>query len=89
MGFGGRGVGADRPSIASSGGCNAAKYSLMADPARRRATYDDLRAVPAHLVAELLDGELVPNPRPSPRHARAASSRSADILPKKLRDAVR
>ncbi|MBA3886596.1 MAG: Uma2 family endonuclease, partial [Acidobacteria bacterium] len=26
--------------------------------ARRRATYDDLLAVPGHLVAEILDGEL-------------------------------
>jgi Uma2 family endonuclease len=51
----------------------------MADPARRRATYDDLRAVPAHLVAELLNGELVTSPRPSPHHARAASSLGAEL----------
>jgi len=51
----------------------------MADPARRRATYDDLRAAPAHLVAELLNGELVTSPRPSPHHARAASSLGAEL----------
>lgn len=39
---------------------------------RRRATYRDLELVPPHLVAELLDGELVTHPRPVPRHATAA-----------------
>ena len=47
----------------------------MATPDRQRrpATYDDLRAVPTHLVAEILDGELYASPRPAPRHARASS----------------
>ncbi len=40
--------------------------------ARRVATYEDLLAVPAPLVAEILFGELVTHPRPAPRHARAA-----------------
>jgi hypothetical protein len=30
----------------------------MADPKRPRATYDDLRQVPSHLVTEILNGEL-------------------------------
>jgi Uma2 family endonuclease len=51
----------------------------MADPARRRATYDDLRAVSAHLVAEILNGELYTSPRPSPSHARAASSLGGEL----------
>jgi len=51
----------------------------MADPARRRATYDDLRAVPSHLVAEILDGELVTSPRPGPPHTRAASSLGGEL----------
>jgi Uma2 family endonuclease len=42
--------------------------------APRRATYDDLLAVPDHLVAEILDGELVVSPRPAARHARAGSA---------------
>jgi len=42
--------------------------------AQRRATYDDLLAVPDHLVAEILDGELVVSPRPAARHARAGSA---------------
>ena len=39
----------------------------------RPATYDDLLAVPSHLVAEILDGELHTSPRPAPRHADAAT----------------
>jgi len=45
----------------------------MADPAKRRATYEDLVAVPAHLIAEIIDGELVTQPRPAALHARAAT----------------
>lgn len=36
---------------------------------RRPAAYDDLRAVPDHLVAEIVGGELYTSPRPAPRHA--------------------
>ncbi|MFL5354930.1 Uma2 family endonuclease [Archangium sp.] len=39
---------------------------------RRKATYADLEAVPPHLVAELVDGELYVSPRPASPHARAA-----------------
>jgi Uma2 family endonuclease len=48
-------------------------------PARRRATYDDLRAVPDHRVAELLDGELHSSPRPTPRHALASTGLASDL----------
>ena len=51
----------------------------MADPARRRATYDDLRQVPPHQVGEILDGDLVTSPRPAPPHAQAASSLSGEL----------
>jgi Uma2 family endonuclease len=37
----------------------------------RPATYDDLVAVPEHLVAEIVDGELWTSPRPALRHAKA------------------
>jgi Uma2 family endonuclease len=40
---------------------------------RRRATYEDLLAVPETMVAEIIDGELFTAPRPAVRHARAAS----------------
>lgn len=45
----------------------------------RRATYEDLLAVPEHLVAEIIDGELVTSPRPASLHARAASSVSGEL----------
>jgi Uma2 family endonuclease len=51
----------------------------MAEPKRRRATYADLEAVPPHLVAEIIAGELVTHPRPSPRHAAATSSLSGQL----------
>lgn len=46
----------------------------MSTEARRRpATYEDLLAVPDHLIAEILDGDLLVSPRPSPRHALATT----------------
>jgi Uma2 family endonuclease len=46
---------------------------MSSTPQRRLATYEDLLALPEHLVGEILDGELFALPRPSPRHALAAS----------------
>jgi Uma2 family endonuclease len=46
----------------------------MAEIAERAATYEDLLAVPEHLVAEILFGRLVAHPRPSPRHSVAGSA---------------
>lgn len=46
----------------------------MGEPAQRRATYEDLVAVPEHLVAEIIHGSLVTSPRPAPVHALATSS---------------
>ena len=45
----------------------------MGDPAKRRAAYERLVAVPLHQVAEIINGELIVNPRPAAPHARAAS----------------
>ena len=45
----------------------------MAEQAERRATYEDLLQVPAHLVAEIIDGTLHTHPRPAAIHAVAAS----------------
>jgi Uma2 family endonuclease len=50
-------------------------------PLGRPATYDDLCAVPEHLVAEIVDGELWTSPRPAPRHTRAHSSLTAILAP--------
>jgi len=51
----------------------------MGDPAKRRATYQDLLAVPEHLVAEIINGTLVTMPRPASLHARAASSLGGEL----------
>src|SRR5688572_18650577 len=51
----------------------------MANPAKRHATYEDLLAVPEHLVAELIHGELYTYPRPALPHARAASRLGIDL----------
>jgi Uma2 family endonuclease len=46
---------------------------MTTKPIKKRATYDDLRRVPEHFVAEMFDGELYASPRPAVPHARAAS----------------
>lgn len=48
---------------------------------KRRATYADLMQVPDHLVAEIIDGELVTNPRPASPHAWASSRIGQDLGP--------
>lgn len=51
----------------------------MALPAKRRARYEDLLAVPEHKVAEIVDGELVVSPRPAIPHAKASSALGAVV----------
>src|SRR5215471_3305671 len=51
----------------------------MGEPAKGRATYEDLLAVPKRLVAEILNGTLVTQPRPASRHTRAASSLGGEL----------
>lgn len=46
----------------------------MAESGKKRATYADVKAAPEHLVAEIIDGELMTHPRPSPRHGGTASA---------------
>ncbi len=47
---------------------------------RRRATYEDVRNAPEHMVAEILDGELFLSPRPASPHARASSAVGSDLF---------
>jgi Uma2 family endonuclease len=47
----------------------------------RRATYEDLMQVPDHLVAEIIDGELIASPRPASPHAWASSVIGQDLGP--------
>lgn len=51
----------------------------MAGKPKRPATYADLEAVPPHFVAEIIDGELVTHPRPSPRHGTTATSLADEL----------
>jgi Uma2 family endonuclease len=56
-----------------------AQGSMSRSPGKRPANYQDLLVAPDHLVAEIVDDELVTSPRPATRHAAAASSLGADL----------
>ena len=53
----------------------------MSEPARRRATYEDVLAAPRHQVAEIIDGELRLSPRPALPHAAAATALGEELGP--------
>jgi len=48
-------------------------------PARKLATYEDLFDLADNLVGEIINGRLIAQPRPAPRHARTNSSLSVRI----------
>jgi Uma2 family endonuclease len=50
------------------------------NPFPRRATYQDVLDAPAHLIAEILNGELVLQPRPTIAHQGASSELGADLI---------
>lgn len=51
----------------------------MGAPAKKRATYQDVLNAPEHMVAEIIQGELVLVPRPASPHARASSRLGAAL----------
>jgi hypothetical protein len=53
----------------------------MSSAARRTATYDDLLALPEHVVGEIVNGDLVVSPRPAMPHAATASALGATLVP--------
>ncbi|MEE4263944.1 MAG: Uma2 family endonuclease [Desulfobacteraceae bacterium] len=53
----------------------------MAESAKKTATYEDLYKIPENMIGEIIDGELVASPRPSPEHSNAASSLGGEIVP--------
>jgi Uma2 family endonuclease len=53
----------------------------MSEPAKKRATYEDLYGIPENMTGEIIDGELIVSPRPSPRHADAASWLGGALVP--------
>lgn len=52
----------------------------MSLPVGRFATYEDLCRVPDHLIAQIIHGQLITLPRPTPRHALAASSLGEELV---------
>ena len=50
-------------------------------PLARPATYDDLLALPDHVVGEIVGGELHVSPRPGPRHAVTSSVLGGELGP--------
>lgn len=46
---------------------------------RAPVTYDDIVALPEHLVGEFVDGELHVSPRPAPKHASASSAIGGEL----------
>jgi Uma2 family endonuclease len=53
---------------------------MVAATRKRPATYEDVLAAPEHMVAEIIDGELILSPRPEPAHTVAASTIGANLL---------
>lgn len=53
----------------------------MAEPAKEKATYEDLFAIPENMIGEVVNGELVTTPRPSVRHTYVASVLGGEIVP--------
>ena len=54
---------------------------MASQPAKRRATYQDVVDAPPHVVAEVVDGKLYQSPRPSSPHALAASALGEELGP--------
>ncbi len=53
----------------------------MVNPARRRATYEDVLAAPANAVAEIINGDLRVSPRPGAPHSAATSALGEELGP--------
>ncbi len=51
----------------------------MRSPSQKPATYDDLKAVPPHMMGQIVDGELIRLPRPAAGHAIVTSNLGADL----------
>jgi Uma2 family endonuclease len=54
---------------------------MAANPARRKATYQDVIDAPPNMVAEVIDGELHLQPRPAKAHAAAATALAEELGP--------
>lgn len=52
---------------------------MVAKPIPKRATYQDVLSAPEHMIAEVLNGELVLHPRPVIAHQGASTELGADL----------
>jgi len=52
----------------------------MEEPARKRATYDDLYNIPENMTGEIIDGDLIVSPRPSAEHVFATSLLGSELV---------
>jgi Uma2 family endonuclease len=68
-------------SIFASGLVGGVWYSRVMDDKRREATYQDVLDAPEHMVAELIDGELLLSPRPAAPHASVATMLATQLVP--------
>ncbi|MBF0474802.1 MAG: Uma2 family endonuclease [Deltaproteobacteria bacterium] len=53
----------------------------MSEPAKKKATYEDLYGVPENMTGEIIYGELTVTPRPSTKHILTTSALNAKIIP--------
>ncbi|MGA2402755.1 MAG: Uma2 family endonuclease [Syntrophobacteraceae bacterium] len=53
----------------------------MSEPAKKRATYQDLYSVPENMIGEIIDGELIVTPRPARKHAFTATALDHQVGP--------
>jgi Uma2 family endonuclease len=53
----------------------------MGDPAKRKATYEDVLRAPRNKVAEIIGGELILSPRPAGPHSVAAAALGEELGP--------
>ncbi len=51
----------------------------MALPRHQPATYEDLFSLPTNVVGEIVNGRMVTQPRPAPKHARAYSALGREL----------
>jgi Uma2 family endonuclease len=69
------------PAWMGSPACAKLGESPMGNPAPKRASYEDLLALPSNQVGEIIDGVLYTQPRPATRHARASTVLGEELGP--------
>jgi Uma2 family endonuclease len=70
-----------RPTGASEHSGQERTAGNMAEPAKKRATYDDLYGIPENMTGEIIGGELIVTPRPSRSHGYTAYSLGGRLTP--------